>query len=60
MKFNAKYDYDGKLSAAKRITYGNRAADNHYTCLFFHAGNMPMAKVKRDGSDRFLIERVDS
>lgn len=60
MKFNAKYDYDGKLSAAKRITYGSRAADHHYTCLFFHAGNLPMAKVKRDGSDRFLIERIDS
>ncbi|HUM45570.1 MAG TPA: MBL fold metallo-hydrolase [Chitinophagales bacterium] len=58
MKFSAKYDYDGKLAAAKRIEYGRRAAANDYTCLFFHSGNMPMAKVKVDEEGKFLLEKV--
>ncbi|MEO6168479.1 MAG: MBL fold metallo-hydrolase [Chitinophagales bacterium] len=59
MKFSAKYDYDGKAAAAKRIEYGNRAAANDYTCLFFHSGSMPMAKVKTDGEGKFLLEKVE-
>lgn len=57
MKFSAKYDYDGQMSAEKRIEFGNRAAKNDYTCLFFHSAHMPMAKVKKEGNE-FLLEKV--
>ncbi len=58
MKFNAKYDYDGKLAAARRITYGSRAAENNYTVLFFHSAGMPMAKVRKEAGNKFLLERI--
>ena len=58
MRFNAKYDYDGKAAAAKRIEFGNRIAQKGYTCLFFHSGNMPMAKVKTSGDGKFQLEKI--
>ncbi|MGB3074243.1 MAG: MBL fold metallo-hydrolase [Chitinophagales bacterium] len=60
MKFSAKYDFDGKVSAEKRIEYGNRAAENNYTCLFFHSASMPMAKVKKLGEGKFLLEGIEN
>ena len=58
IRFNAKYDYDGKAAAEKRIEYGNRAVKEDYTCLFFHSGKMPMAKVKTGGDGKFLLEKI--
>lgn len=53
-RFVAKYDYDGKLSADKRIEYGHRIAKEHMTALYFHSALQPMSKVKYDG-EKFLI-----
>lgn len=58
MRFQAKYDYDGKAAALKRIEYGNRAAQNDYTCLFFHSARMPMAKVRAGTDEKFILEKV--
>ncbi len=58
IRFNAKYDYDGKAAAEKRIEYGNRAAKEDYTCLFFHSAHMPMAKVKTGGDGKFILEKI--
>lgn len=57
MRFVAKYDYDGKLAATKRIEYGKRAAQENWICLFFHSANMPMAKVKVDEDGKFILEK---
>lgn len=57
-KFSAKYDFDGKLAADKRIEYGKRAAAENLVCLFFHSANMPMAKVRLDEEGKFLLEKV--
>jgi glyoxylase-like metal-dependent hydrolase (beta-lactamase superfamily II) len=58
MKFSAKYDYDGKVSAEKRMEYGQRAAEKNLVCLFFHSVNMTMARVKMDVNNKFLLEKV--
>lgn len=58
MKFIAKYDFDGKLAAARRIEYGNRAAESQYTCLFFHSASMPMATVEKNGTDKFMLHKA--
>jgi len=48
-KFIAKYDYDGKLAAEKRIELGKRAAEEKRTVLFFHDTKISMAKVGWNG-----------
>jgi len=45
-KFAAKYDFDGKESAALRIQYGKKCAEENYACLFFHSSAHPISKVK--------------
>ena len=57
-KFIAKYDYDGKAAAAKRIEIGNAAADDGRICLYFHSASMPMSKVIRDEEGRFVPVKV--
>jgi glyoxylase-like metal-dependent hydrolase (beta-lactamase superfamily II) len=44
-KFMAKYDLDGRKSMELRIEYGNRAAAENWTCLFYHAKTQAIAKV---------------
>jgi len=57
-KFVAKYDFDGGKSAEKRREYATRAAQENWTCLFFHDGKTPMAKVKK-GSGHFTVHAVE-
>lgn len=58
MKFVAKYDYDGKEAAEKRIEYGKRAAAANWVLLFFHSAAMPMVRVTMDG-EKFVLSRVE-
>src|SRR6202012_3256847 len=44
-KFIAKYDYDGRKSAQLREEYGKIAAEQGWTCLFYHAKSLPVGKV---------------
>lgn len=53
-KFVAKYDYDGKAAAAKRIEIGNAAANDGRICLYFHSASMPMSTVVKDEEGRPL------
>lgn len=48
-KFMAKYDFDGRLSMELRQEYGRRAAEENWTCLFYHAKSKAIAKVSFDG-----------
>lgn len=48
-KFMAKYDFDGRLSMELRQKYGRRAAEENWTCLFYHAKSKAIAKVSFDG-----------
>ncbi len=53
-RFVAKYDYDGKQSADKRIEYGHRIAKENMTALYFHSGLQPISRVSFDG-EKFSI-----
>lgn len=53
-KFMAKYDFDGRRSMELREEYGKRAAEDSWTCLFYHAKSKAIAKVSFDG-DHFKI-----
>jgi glyoxylase-like metal-dependent hydrolase (beta-lactamase superfamily II) len=44
-KFIAKYDFDGRKSMQLREEYGKKAAEENYTCLFYHAKSMPVGRV---------------
>ena len=44
-KFIAKYDYDGRRAMQLREEYGKKAAEENYTCLFYHAKSNPVGKV---------------
>ena len=44
-KFIAKYDFDGSKSMELRQEYGNRAVEEHWQCLFYHAKSKAIAKV---------------
>lgn len=48
-KFIAKYDFDGRKAMELRQAYGERAAAEHWTCLFYHAKSHAIAKVNFDG-----------
>jgi glyoxylase-like metal-dependent hydrolase (beta-lactamase superfamily II) len=48
-KFMAKYDFDGRLSMELRQQYGKRAAEENWTCLFYHAKSKAIARVSFDG-----------
>ena len=56
-KFIAKYDLDGKKAMELRAYYGEKAAEENWTCLFYHAKEKAIAKViKQD--DLILIKEV--
>ena len=44
-KFIAKYDLDGKKAMELRTEYGIKAAQNNWTCLFYHAKSKAIGKV---------------
>jgi glyoxylase-like metal-dependent hydrolase (beta-lactamase superfamily II) len=48
-KFMAKYDVDGRRSMELRQEYGRRAAEENWTCLFYHAKSKAIAEVSFDG-----------
>jgi len=48
-KFIAKYDFDGRKAMQLREEYGKIAANEGYTCLFYHAKSNPVGNVKYDG-----------
>ncbi len=47
-KFIAKYDFDGKRSAALRKQYTQEGIENDYTFLFFHDLKTPFCKLKME------------
>ncbi len=47
-KFVAKYDFDGKRSAALRQQYTQEGLENDYTFLFFHDLKTPFCKLKME------------
>ena len=53
-KFAAKYDYNGKESAALRMQYGKKCEEENYACLFFHSSVNPISKVKYE-DERFVL-----
>lgn len=55
-KFIAKYDYDGKLAAEKRLELGKRAAEEKRTVLFFHDTKISMANIEWNGK-QFSIQQ---
>lgn len=48
-KFIAKYDYDGRKAMELREVYGHKAADEGWTCLFYHAKRNPIGNVSFNG-----------
>lgn len=44
-KFKAKYDFDGARAMQLREEYGKLAAENNWTCLYYHAKSEPISKV---------------
>ena len=57
-KFIAKYDLDGKRAMELRDVYGNKAAENNWICLFYHAKSKAIGKVIKQDM-HFSIEAVD-
>ncbi|HYK75373.1 MAG TPA: MBL fold metallo-hydrolase [Daejeonella sp.] len=53
-KFIAKYDFDGRKAMELRQEYGKRAAQENWTCLFYHAKSRAIAKVGME-EDAFKI-----
>ena len=56
-KFIAKYDYDGRKAMQLREEYGKKAAEENYTCLFYHAKSNPVGKVGF-ADDHFIVEKL--
>lgn len=56
-RFKAKYDFDGARSMELREEYGRKAAENNWTCLFYHAKSRAAGKVYyEDGT--FRVEGI--
>ncbi|MCJ8211289.1 MBL fold metallo-hydrolase [Mucilaginibacter sp. RS28] len=53
-RFIAKYDYDGRKAMELREIYGRKAAEEGWTCLFYHAKRNPIGNVKFE-NDAFSI-----
>ncbi|HEY0898737.1 MAG TPA: MBL fold metallo-hydrolase [Sphingobacteriaceae bacterium] len=47
-KFVAKYDFDGRKAMELREEFGKKAAQEDWTCLFYHAKSQAMGKVAYD------------
>ncbi len=54
-KFIAKYDFDGRKAMQLREEYGKKAADEGWTCLFYHAKSLCIGIVTYQ-DDHFKIE----
>ena len=48
-KFMAKYDFDPRLTMELRESYGQKAAAEGWTCLYYHAKTKASSKVAYDG-----------
>lgn len=44
-KFIAKYDFDGRKAMQLREEYGKKAAEEGWTCLFYHSKSITAGKV---------------
>lgn len=53
-RFAAKYDYDGHKAMELREQYATQAAEENWTCLFYHADENAIAKIAKK-EDSFLI-----
>lgn len=56
-RFKAKYDFDGQKAMELREEYGKRAAEEGWTCLFYHAKSKAIAGVAY-ADDAFKIVPV--
>lgn len=54
-KFIAKYDYDGRKAMNLREEYGKRAAEENWTCLFYHSKTSVAGKVKYEDESFSII-----
>ncbi len=54
-KFMAKYDFDPRQTMQLREDYGKRAANESWTCLYYHAKTKAMSKVLYDEQGFHLI-----
>ncbi|HEY8782630.1 MAG TPA: MBL fold metallo-hydrolase [Mucilaginibacter sp.] len=54
-KFVAKYDYDGRKAMQLREEYGKKAAEEGWTCLFYHAKSLCIGNVIYQ-DDHFRVE----
>lgn len=53
----AKYDFDGRKSMELRKKFGNSAAHENWTCLYYHDNNpLPYSKVNLGPEGSFLLE----
>jgi glyoxylase-like metal-dependent hydrolase (beta-lactamase superfamily II) len=54
-KFKAKYDFDGARAMELREAFGKQAAQNDWTCLYYHAKSQPISKVReQDGGFKII------
>jgi len=53
-KFIAKYDFDGRKAMQLREEYGKIAAEEGWTCLFYHAKSLCVGKVSYQ-DDHFKV-----
>ena len=53
-KFIAKYDFDGRKAMQLREEYGKKAAEEGWTCLFYHAKSLPVGNVIYQ-EDHFMV-----
>lgn len=56
-RFVAKYDYDGRKAMQLREDYGKIAAEEGWTCLFYHAKSGPVGTIAYN-EDHFLVTPV--
>lgn len=54
-KFVAKYDFDGRKAMQLREEYGKKAAEEGWTCLFYHAKSLCIGNVTYL-DDHFKVE----
>lgn len=53
-KFLAKYDFEPQKALELRLSYGEKAANEQWKCLFYHAKTTPIGTVKfQDGQFSF-------
>ncbi|MDB5030105.1 MAG: fold hydrolase, partial [Mucilaginibacter sp.] len=53
-RFKAKYDFDAQKAMELRDEYGKKAAQEGWTCLFYHAKSTAVGNITYTG-DHFAI-----